>query len=129
VLCVITGELKHKVDRLWDAFWSGGFSNPLEVIEQITYLVFIRCLDDLQTAKENMARHTPGKLVDHPIYATDDEQKPRWRQFTNESPDNMLSIVRDGVFPWLRNLGGDDSTYAQHMEDARFTIPNAASRA
>ena len=84
--------------------------------------MFIRRLDDIQTAKENMANR-PGKPVDNPIYATDDEQKLRWSRFTNERPDNMLVIVRDGVFPWLRSLGGDDSTYAQHMKDARFTIP------
>ncbi len=52
---MITGELRHKVDRLWDAFWAGGISNPLEVIEQITYLMFIRRLDDLQTVKERRA--------------------------------------------------------------------------
>lgn len=52
---MITGELRAKVDRIWDAFWSGGIANPLEVMEQITYLLFIRRLDDLQTAKENRA--------------------------------------------------------------------------
>lgn len=64
---MITGELKHKVDRLWDAFWSGGIANPLEVIEQITYLMFIRRLDDIQAAKENRAGRT-GKPIDNPIY-------------------------------------------------------------
>jgi len=57
---VITGELKSKIDRIWDAFWSGGISNPLEVIEQITYLLFIRRLDDLQTLAENRARRRPA---------------------------------------------------------------------
>ena len=55
---MITGELKSKVDRVWDAFWSGGISNPLEVIEQITYLLFIRRLDDLETLAEKKARVT-----------------------------------------------------------------------
>jgi type I restriction enzyme M protein len=121
---VITGELKHKVDRLWDAFWAGGIANPLEVIEQITYLMFIRRLDDMQTAKENRAART-GKPIDHPMYAEGDEQELRWSRFTNVHPDIMLATVRDGVFPWLRGLGGDGSTYAQHMKDARFTIPTA----
>ncbi|EDY43094.1 type I restriction-modification system subunit M N-terminal domain-containing protein [Streptomyces sp. SPB074] len=117
---MITGELKSKIDRLWDAFWSGGISNPLEVIEQITYLMFIRRLDILEQAKENKANRT-GRPVENPIYA-DDTQILRWSVFINESPENMLTRVRDGVFPWLRTLGGEDSTYAHHMKDARFTI-------
>lgn len=121
---MITGELKSKVDRLWDAFWSGGISNPLEVIEQITYLMFIRRLDDMQIAKEHKAART-GKPIESSIYADGDEQKLRWSRFTNEHPETMLTIIRDGVFPWLRGLGGDDSTYARQMKDARFTIPTA----
>jgi type I restriction enzyme M protein len=121
---MITGELRHKVDRLWDAFWAGGISNPLEVIEQITYLMFIRRLDDLQKVKERRANRT-HQPIDRPIYA-DDEQDLRWSRFTNEHSDIMLETVRDRVFPWLRRLGGDDSTYAQHMRDARFTIPTAS---
>ncbi|MGW1145474.1 type I restriction-modification system subunit M [Streptomyces sp. NPDC002454] len=117
---MITGELKSKIDRVWDAFWSGGISNPLEVIEQITYLMFIRRLDDLQTAKERKATRT-GKSIENPIY-TAETDRLRWSRFTNEAPENMLALVRDGVFPWLRNLGGEDSTYSQHMEGARFTI-------
>ncbi|MFF4182068.1 N-6 DNA methylase [Streptomyces sp. NPDC001691] len=117
---MITGELKSKIDRLWDAFWSGGISNPLEVIEQITYLMFIRRLDILEQAKENKANRT-GRAVENPIY-TDETKALRWSVFVNESPETMLSRVRDEVFPWLRTLGGEDSTYAHHMKDARFTI-------
>jgi type I restriction enzyme M protein len=120
---VITGELKSKIDRVWDAFWSGGISNPLEVIEQITYLMFIRRLDDIQKLKERKAART-GKPVENPIY-TEDNQPLRWSHFVNESPENILGRVRDGVFPWLRGLGGDESTYSQHMKDARFTITTA----
>jgi type I restriction enzyme M protein len=125
---VITGELRSKIDRVWDAFWSGGISNPLEVIEQITYLMFIRRLEDIQTAKERRANRT-GKPVENPIY-TADIQVLRWSRFTNEAPENMLTIVRDGVFPWLRTLGGEDSTYSHHMKDARFTIttPNLLAK-
>lgn len=126
---MVTGELKSKIDRLWDAFWSGGISNPLEVIEQITYLMFIRRLDQLQQAKENKANRT-GKPIENPIY-TEDTQALRWSVFQNKHPEDMLAILRDGVFPWLRNLGGEDSTYAHHMKDARFTIatPNLLSKA
>lgn len=120
---MITGELRQQVDRVWDAFWSGGISNPLEVIEQITYLIFIRRLDDLQKAKENKASRT-RQPIENPIYA-EDERQLRWSRFKNIHPDSMLVIVRDEVFPWLRNLGGEGSTYAQHMQDARFTIPTA----
>ncbi|MEU9761238.1 type I restriction-modification system subunit M N-terminal domain-containing protein [Streptomyces sp. NPDC047987] len=105
---MITGELKSKIDRLWDAFWSGRISNPLEVIEQITYLMFIRRLDILEQAKENKANRT-GRPVENPIYA-DVTQVLRWPVFINESPENMLTQVRDGVFPRLRALGGEEST-------------------
>lgn len=126
---MVTGELKSKIDQLWDAFWSGGISNPLEVIEQITYLMFIRRLDQLQQAKENKANRA-GKPVEDPIY-TEETQQLRWSVFENNHPEDMLTVLRDGVFPWLRNLGGDDSTYAHHMKDARLTIttPNLLSKA
>ncbi|MEY8039324.1 N-6 DNA methylase [Saccharopolyspora cebuensis] len=125
----MTGELKSKIDRLWDAFWSGGISNPLEVIEQITYLMFIRRLDQLQQAKERKASRT-GKPIEFPIYA-EDSQPLRWSVFQNKDPEDMLTLLRDGVFPWLQKLGGEDSTYAHHMKDARFTIttPNLLSKA
>jgi type I restriction enzyme M protein len=119
---VITGELRSKIDRLWDAFWSGGISNPLEVIEQITYLMFIKRLDDLQTLKENKSNRT-GKPIENPVYAEDDPQELRWSVFTEMSPEPMYQVVADGVFPWLRRLGGEGSTYSNHMKDARFTIP------
>ncbi|MCA2227556.1 type I restriction-modification system subunit M [Nonomuraea aurantiaca] len=120
---MITGELKNKIDRLWDAFWSGGISNPLEVIEQITYLMFLRRMEDLQTTKERKANRT-GKPIENPIY-TEETNFLRWSKFTEEHPDKMLVTVRDGVFPWLRSLGGDESTYSHHMKDARFTILNS----
>ena len=120
---MITGELRSKIDRLWDAFWSGGISNPLEVIEQITYLMFLRRLEDIQTAKERKANRTDAP-IENPIY-TDDTQALRWKSFKELHPDHMMVVVRDGVFPWLRTLGGDSSTYSNHMKDARFTIPTA----
>ncbi len=120
---MITGELKSKVDRVWDAFWSGGISNPLEVIEQITYLLFIRRLDDLDTLAEQKARRT-GKP--EPTRFGPDQQDMRWSVFKNASPDGMFTTVGERVFPYLRELGGDGSTYGEHMKDARFTIPTAA---
>ncbi len=116
---MITGELKSKVDRVWDAFWSGGISNPLEVIEQITYLLFIRRLDDLETLEERKARlGAAGELR-----FGSDQQDLRWSRFKNEEPAVMFATVGEKVFPFLRTLGGDGSTYGEHMKDARFTIP------
>mgnify|MGYP001166015040 FL=1 len=120
---MITGALKGKVDRVWDAFWSGGISNPLEVIEQITYLLFIRRLDELETLAEKKANRL-RKAVEAPIFQPG-QQLLRWSQFREQEPELMLEIVRDGVFPFLRGLGGAGSTYSHHMKDARFTIPNA----
>jgi len=120
---VITGELKNKVNRVWDAFWAGGISNPLEVIEQITYLLFIRRLDDLQTLADRKARvtGTPERTIFGP-----DQQDLRWSNFKNMGSDRMFEIVGGEVFPFLRQLGGDGSTYSEHMRDARFTIPTPA---
>lgn len=128
---MITGELKASVDRIWDAFWSGGIANPLEVMEQITYLLFIRRLDDLQTTKENRANRL-GLSIEAPIFppGSNDEGHPyadlRWSRFKDREPGEMFSIVAERVFPFLRRVGGDESTYSHHMRDARFTIPTPA---
>ncbi len=121
---MITGELKSKIDRVWDAFWSGGISNPLEVIEQITYLLFIRRLDDLQTLKERKANRT-GKPIEDAIFQPG-EADLRWARFKDFEPGVMHQVIGEGVFPFLRRLGGDGSTYSEHMKDARFTIPTPA---
>jgi type I restriction enzyme M protein len=128
---VITGELKSKVDRVWDAFWSGGISNPLEVIEQITYLLFIKRLDDLHTLAENKANRL-GKLIERRIFPEGSDEQGRkygdlrWSRFKGTAPGAMFEVVSERVFPFLRTLGGDGSTYSHHMKDARFTIPNPA---
>jgi type I restriction enzyme M protein len=125
---VVTGTLKGQVDRVWDAFWSGGISNPLEVIEQITYLLFLRRLDEIQTLEENKAERT-GKPVERRVFppGNDPQGRPyadlRWSRFRNFAPSEMYEIVADHAFPFLRTLGGEGSTYAAHMKDARFTIP------
>jgi type I restriction enzyme M protein len=119
---VITGELKSKVDRVWDAFWSGGISNPLEVIEQITYLLFIRRLDDLNTLAEKKAKRT-GKAEG--IIFGPDQQGLRWSIFKNDEPALMFKTLSTEVFPFLQTLGAHGSSYGEHMRDARFTIPTA----
>lgn len=125
---MITGELRSKIDRVWDAFWSGGIANPLEVIEQITYLLFIKRLDDLHTLEENKAA-TLKKPMERRIFPAgkDARSRPyddfRWSHFNHFEPKDMYAVVGEHVFPFLRTLGGDDSTYAHHMKNARFTIP------
>ena len=123
VASVITGELKGKIDRVWDAFWSGGISNPMEVIEQITYLLFLKRLDDAQTLKEKKARLYSAE-VDEPIYR-EEQQHLRWGRFVHAEAGEMHRVVADEVFPFLRGLG-DGTTYSAHMRDARFTIPTPA---
>lgn len=121
---MITGELKSKVDKVWDAFWSGGIANPIEVIEQITYLLFIRRLDDLQTLAEKKANRT-GQPVENPVFLPGQDEL-RWSRFKDLEPGVMHQLVGEKVFPFLRGLGGDGSTYSEHMKDARFTIPTPA---
>lgn len=125
---VITGDLKSKIDRIWDAFWSGGISNPLEVIEQITYLLFLRRLDDLQDIAEKKALLGDGVVRD-PKFLPGQEDL-RWKNFKNLDADVMFDVVSKKVFPFLQGygeqVGGDDSTYSEHMRDARFTIPTPA---
>src|SRR3984885_5502826 len=131
---MITGEPRARVDRIWDAFWSGGIANPLEVMEQITYLLFIRRLDELQTAKENRANRL-GAPIDSPIFSpgNDGEGRPyaelRWSRFKDRDPAEMFAVVGERVFTFLRQIGGDQSTYPDHMRDGRFTIPTPALRA
>jgi type I restriction enzyme M protein len=128
---MLTGEIRNQVDRIWDAFWSGGISNPLEVIEQITYLLFIRRLDDLHTLEELKANRTKKPMERRIFPAGKDSRKcpyenMRWSKFKGFEAREMFTIVSESVFPFLRTLGGEGSTYSSHMKDARFTIPTAA---
>ena len=127
---MITGEIKAKVDRIWDTMWSGGISNPLSVIEQLTYLLFIKRLDELHTLKERKAARI-GKPVEEPVFAAGQDHL-RWSRFKETAPETMFTTVRDEVFPFIKGLGRngnggdgdpDDSTYTRHMKDALFMIP------
>jgi type I restriction enzyme M protein len=128
---MLTGELRNQVNRIWDTFWSGGISNPLEVIEQITYLLFLRRLDEQQQLEENRATRL-RKPIERRVFPAgkDPRGRPyadlRWSRFKNFAPAEMYSVVGEHVFPFLRTLGGDGSTYAHHMKDARFTVPTPA---
>jgi type I restriction enzyme M protein len=128
---MITGELKNKINTIWDAFWSGGISNPLEVIEQITYLLFLRRLDDLHMLEENKSTRLKQPM-ERRVFPEGNDPKGRpywdlrWSHFKNFPPADIFTVVDEHVFPFLRTLGGNGSTYANHMKDARFTIPTPA---
>jgi hypothetical protein len=127
---MLTGEIRNQVDRIWDAFWSGGISNPLEVIEQITYLLFLKRLDDLQTLEENKAARLKLKQLERRVFPKGKDglgkhggrpyEDLRWSRFKHFEAKEMYTVVSEHVFPFLRTLGGDDSTYAHHMKDSRF---------
>ena len=125
---MITGELKSKIDRIWDTMWSGGISNPLSVIEQLTYLLFIKRLDELHTLKERKAARTGGP-IEEPIFQPY-QYNLRWSRFRDAAPEQMFETVRDKVFPFIKTLGqkgtadGEGgSTYTHHMKDALFMMP------
>ncbi len=122
---MITGELKNKIDKIWETFWTGGITNPLDVIEQFTYLLFIKQLDDVETTKENEANFLG---VPYEPMFPGDCQKYRWSKFKNlGSADEMYDLVLNGVFPFIKNLHQDgDSAYSKYMGDAIFKIPTAA---
>lgn len=127
---MLTGDLRNQIDRLWDSFWSGGISNPLEVMEQITYLLFLRRLDELQQVEENKANRL-GSPIAKRFYPEGKDPKGRnfeelrWSRFKHMAPGEMYEVVSENVFPFLRTLGGNTG-HAKHMKDARFTIPTPA---
>ena len=122
---MITGEIRNKVDQLWNTFWSGGVSNPLSVIEQITYLLFAKRLDDLHTAKEAQAKLLGGK-VENPVFEPGQDHL-RWSRFKDFEPERKFSVFKDEVFPFIKSLNGRaGSAYTRFMQDAVFIIPNPA---
>ena len=124
---MLNSELRIQVDTVWKAFWSGGMTNPLEVIEQITYLLFLKRLDDLQVLEDNKNIRL-RKPIEYKIFPSGKDDKNcsyedmRWSKLKNMTPEKTFNILSENVFPFLRNLGGDGSTYSKHMKGARFTI-------
>ena len=130
---MITGELKSKIDAVWNDFWSGGISNPLEVMEQLTYLLFIKALDERQALAENKANRT-GEPIDDVIFPEDEQFRPeglvagrpyrdlRWSRFKHMAAADMFEVVDEYVFPFLQQRA-EESTHAKHMKGARLTIP------
>lgn len=133
---MINGELRSKIDSVWNAFWSGGVANPLSVIEQITYLLFIKRLDDLHTKEESKASIMGGAMtkrifpegkdgLETPLFRDGGcaYELMRWSRFKNEQPERMFEIVGSHVFPFLREMAGDGTALSKHMGKARFGIP------
>ena len=119
---MITGELKNKIDKIWETFWTGGITNPLDVIEQFTYLLFIKQLDEVETRREADAMilgFEPDRIF------SEDEQEYRWSRFkTLGDADIVYKLVQEKVFPFIKGLHSDkDSAYARYMGDAIFKIP------
>lgn len=125
---MITGEIKSKIDKIWDDFWTGGISNPLTVIEQFTYLIFIKQLDDRQTRFEKEATLL-GIPIEKPIYT--EKQKPlRWSNFKNKDPEVMFNLFtkpqRDiddlTAFDFMKTIGAKGGEFAKFMKGAIFMI-------
>ncbi len=118
---MITGEIKNKVDRLWEIFWTGGVTNPLSVIEQVTYLIFIKDLDEVEEKKEKEALLLG---IEYKRMFPEDKQYLRWNQFKNFEAQKMYDVVSQEVFSFIKELHGNkDSAYSKYMSDAIFIIP------
>jgi len=120
---LLAPELKSQINKLWDRFWSGGIANPLTAIEQMSYLIFMKRLEDLDTihAKRASARKESYKSL------FEGHENCRWSHWKHLNAEDMLRHVQVSVFPfikWLHN--GDDTLYSQYMKDAVFVIPKAS---
>ena len=139
---MITGEIKNKIDQIWDTFFVAGITNPITVLEQMTYIFFMKMLDDKQLQEEENARDwgaeiqnptfLDGQLWVNPEAVTEEEKKGvpyenlRWHVFKNFGSDNMFRIVRQSVFEFIKHIGtGEESAYSRYMKSAIFLIPNA----
>ena len=127
---MITGELKNKINALWEIFWTGGITNPLDVVEQMTYLMFIHDLDetDGRKAKECAMLGLPHQTIFAAEVQIGDRAVPgsqlRWSVFRDFPAERMYAVMQEQVFPFIKGLHGDkESAYARYMDDAIFKIP------
>ena len=131
---MITGDLKNKIDNIWETFWTGGLANPLSVIEQVTYLLFVKLLDDNQIKKERNARVLgvePKNLIFKSGNYVDEKEKIdepyinlRWSHFKNLEPQELFNTVKDKVFPFIKQINnGKDTAFSRYMKDAVFMVP------
>lgn len=120
---MLTSELKSKIDKVWLAFHSGGLTNPLQVVEQITYLLFIKRLDELQNLAETKANFT-HKPIENSIYK-ESEYHLRWSRIKELTPENLFKIFtsENGAFQFMKNYGGKSDAFNKFMKGAVFMIP------
>ena len=134
---MLTPSIKNKVAALWDKFWSGGISNPLNAIEQITYLLFMKQLDETDKNKANNSDLLNGKFISifsgkffpPGVDATKEENAVdkatlRWSYFANLDHDEMLLHIQSKVFPFIKQLDTESSFFTKHMANAAFLIPS-----
>ena len=118
---MITGDLRSKVDKIWEIFWTGGITNPLSVIEQFTYLLFIKGLDDKQLDEERSAEFL-GIEIDKIFNET--QENLRWHKFKQLNAPEMYEVVSKQVFPFIKTMHSDkESAFTKYMDDAIFMIP------
>src|SRR5271165_6586632 len=128
---MIVGEIRNQIDNIWNDFWSGGLSNPLSVMEQITYLLFIKRLDELQNNEERKAAMLKQPL-ERRIFpeGADPRGRPyadlRWSAFKLFEPKEMFKVVDEHVFPFIREVVAGEGDVGRHMKEARNAIPTAA---
>lgn len=119
---MLSNELKSKINKLWDKFWSRGITNPITAIEQISYLLFMRRIDDadaLEKAKATFAEQQYKSIFEG-------NEDCRWSHFSQFDPDTMLELVSKKAFPFIKNLNDPSQPYTRHMENAIFIINNSA---
>ena len=117
-MSTLTTQLKSDIDKLWTEFWTGGITNPLTVIEQISFLMFARLLDVMETTGERKAERTKKSFAGR-FQGKDDPR--RWKNFKQKDAAEMLRVVRDKVFPHFRELNGG-TTFGEYMKDAQLMI-------
>jgi len=123
---MITGELKSQIDAIWQTFWEGGEPNTMIIVEQLTYLIFIKDLDETETRNERMAKRLKKQFA--PIFG-DDQQDFRWKNLKEMDVAERYAIFSnnvDGVFPFIRTLGKEKSLFSIHMRGASFSNYKAA---
>ncbi len=122
---MITGEIKNKIDKIWTDMWAGGITNPLTVIEQLTYMMFIHSLDEKELKNESFEALT-GEKIQKIFPQTEEGQSMRWSKFKNRDARDIFEIVSQKVFPFIKNLNGEnESAFSRYMETAMFVIPTA----
>ena len=118
---MLIGEERNKVDQIWDTFWTGGLTNPLLVIEQFTYVLFIKQLDDIETENEANAALL-GFENEEKIFGPE-QQNYRWSKFKNMAPAVQFQLMQEEIFPFIKNLHpDDDASYTRFMKDDTFQI-------